>query len=76
MQIISNEQKVSKVLGVVVFLFVVMWCPFFITNFLLVVCVPEFLRLSTDGTIADFFRMGWISFIRGQPAGLHQIRCL
>ncbi|KAJ4920045.1 hypothetical protein JOQ06_004123 [Pogonophryne albipinna] len=37
MQIISNEQKVSRVLGVVFFFFVVMWCPFFITNVLLVV---------------------------------------
>jgi 5-hydroxytryptamine receptor 2 len=31
-QSINNEQKASKVLGVVFFLFVVMWCPFFITN--------------------------------------------
>ncbi|KAG9349199.1 hypothetical protein JZ751_027642 [Albula glossodonta] len=38
MQSISNEQKASKVLGVVFFLFVVMWCPFFITNVLAVVC--------------------------------------
>ncbi|KAI4880272.1 hypothetical protein NFI96_030714 [Prochilodus magdalenae] len=38
MQSISNEQKASKVLGVVFFLFVIMWCPFFITNVMLVVC--------------------------------------
>ncbi|XP_028837757.1 5-hydroxytryptamine receptor 2A [Denticeps clupeoides] len=41
MQSISNEQKASKVLGVVFFLFVVMWCPFFVTNVLFVVCDPE-----------------------------------
>lgn len=38
MQSISNEQKASKVLGVVFFLFVIMWCPFFITNVTAVVC--------------------------------------
>ncbi|KAJ8366854.1 hypothetical protein AAFF_G00338680 [Aldrovandia affinis] len=38
MQSISNEQKASKVLGVVFFLFVVMWCPFFVTNVLAVAC--------------------------------------
>lgn len=37
-QSLSNEQKASKVLGVVFFLFVVMWCPFFITNVLEVIC--------------------------------------
>lgn len=37
-QSISNEQKATKVLGVVFFLFVVMWCPFFVTNVLAVVC--------------------------------------
>ncbi|XP_069061487.1 5-hydroxytryptamine receptor 2A [Pleurodeles waltl] len=38
MQSITNEQKASKVLGIVFFLFVVMWCPFFITNVLAVIC--------------------------------------
>ncbi|XP_068919702.1 5-hydroxytryptamine receptor 2A [Petaurus breviceps papuanus] len=38
MQSISNEQKASKVLGIVFFLFVVMWCPFFITNVMAVIC--------------------------------------
>ncbi|XP_026766820.3 5-hydroxytryptamine receptor 2A [Pangasianodon hypophthalmus] len=35
---LSNEQKASKVLGVVFILFVVMWCPFFVTNILVAVC--------------------------------------
>ncbi|XP_072300238.1 5-hydroxytryptamine receptor 2A [Eucyclogobius newberryi] len=41
MQSISNEQKASKVLGIVFFLFVFMWCPFFVTNVLVVVCDSE-----------------------------------
>ncbi|XP_067853479.1 5-hydroxytryptamine receptor 2A-like [Heptranchias perlo] len=38
MHSINNEQRASKVLGVVFFLFVVMWCPFFITNVMSVIC--------------------------------------
>ncbi|KAM8792332.1 5-hydroxytryptamine receptor 2B [Rhynchonycteris naso] len=38
LQTISNEQRASKVLGVVFFLFLFMWCPFFITNVTLAVC--------------------------------------
>ncbi|KAK1903051.1 5-hydroxytryptamine receptor 2A [Dissostichus eleginoides] len=61
MQIISNEQKVSKVLGVVFFLFVVMWCPFFITNVLLVVCVPEFCDSALMGRLLNFFV--WVGYL-------------
>ncbi|XP_071764635.1 5-hydroxytryptamine receptor 2B [Centroberyx gerrardi] len=39
MQNLSNEQRASKVLGIVFLLFVVMWCPFFITNITSVLCV-------------------------------------
>ncbi|XP_036409749.1 5-hydroxytryptamine receptor 2B-like [Megalops cyprinoides] len=38
MQNLSNEQRASKVLGIVFLLFVVMWCPFFITNVISAVC--------------------------------------
>lgn len=38
LQNISNEQRASKVLGIVFFLFLLMWCPFFITNITLVLC--------------------------------------
>ncbi|XP_052001212.1 5-hydroxytryptamine (serotonin) receptor 2C, G protein-coupled-like 1 [Xyrauchen texanus] len=38
MQAIKNERRASKVLGVVFFLFLIMWCPFFITNVLYVIC--------------------------------------
>ncbi|XP_004451469.2 5-hydroxytryptamine receptor 2B isoform X1 [Dasypus novemcinctus] len=37
-QTISNEQRASKVLGIVFSLFLLMWCPFFITNITLVLC--------------------------------------
>lgn len=39
MQNLSNEQRASKVLGIVFLLFVVMWCPFFITNITSVLCI-------------------------------------
>ncbi|KAI9534531.1 5-hydroxytryptamine receptor 2A [Dissostichus eleginoides] len=61
MQIISNEQKVSKVLGVVFFLSVVMWCPFFIPNVLLVVCVPEFCDSALMGRLLNFFV--WVGYL-------------
>ncbi|KAK1163288.1 5-hydroxytryptamine receptor 2A-like [Acipenser oxyrinchus oxyrinchus] len=38
MQAIRNERRASKVLGVVFFLFLLMWCPFFITNVMSVLC--------------------------------------
>ncbi|CAL8326394.1 unnamed protein product [Lota lota] len=38
MQAIKNERRASKVLGIVFFLFLVMWCPFFITNVTFVLC--------------------------------------
>ncbi len=37
-QALNNERRASKVLGVVFFLFLVMWCPFFLTNVLIAVC--------------------------------------
>ncbi|XP_063169714.1 5-hydroxytryptamine receptor 2C [Candoia aspera] len=38
MQAINNERRASKVLGIVFFLFLIMWCPFFITNIMSVLC--------------------------------------
>ncbi|XP_057183070.1 5-hydroxytryptamine receptor 2C-like [Triplophysa rosa] len=38
MKAIRNEQRVCKVLGIVFFLFLVMWCPFFTTNVVIAVC--------------------------------------
>ncbi|KAF7215251.1 5-hydroxytryptamine receptor 2A [Nothobranchius furzeri] len=62
MQSISNEQKASKVLGVVFFLFVVMWCPFFITNVLVVVCRQTLCNLEVmEGLLNIFVWVGYLS---------------
>ncbi|XP_034043037.1 5-hydroxytryptamine receptor 2A-like [Thalassophryne amazonica] len=61
MQSISNEQKASKVLGVVFFLFVVMWCPFFITNVLVVVCDPEVCDPVLMGGLLNVFV--WVGYL-------------
>ncbi|KAM4731137.1 5-hydroxytryptamine receptor 2A [Anableps anableps] len=62
MQSISNEQKASKVLGVVFFLFVVMWCPFFITNVLMVVCHHNICHPEVmEGLLNIFVWVGYLS---------------
>lgn len=61
MQSISNEQKASKVLGVVFFLFVVMWCPFFITNVLVVVCDPTVCDAEVMGGLLNIFV--WVGYL-------------
>ncbi|XP_072253504.1 5-hydroxytryptamine receptor 2A [Leuresthes tenuis] len=61
MQSISNEQKASKVLGVVFFLFVVMWCPFFITNVLVVVCDPAICDAGVMGGLLNIFV--WVGYL-------------
>ncbi|XP_028292185.1 5-hydroxytryptamine receptor 2A isoform X2 [Gouania willdenowi] len=61
MQSISNEQKASKVLGVVFFLFVVMWCPFFITNVLVVVCEPTVCDAAVMGGLLNVFV--WVGYL-------------
>ncbi len=60
MQTLSNEQRASKVLGIVFLLFVVMWCPFFITNITSVLCT------SCDGNVIGrlmeiFVWVGYVS---------------
>ncbi|XP_071328589.1 5-hydroxytryptamine receptor 2A [Trachinotus anak] len=61
MQSISNEQKASKVLGVVFFLFVVMWCPFFITNVLVVVCDQAVCDAGLMGGLLNVFV--WVGYL-------------
>lgn len=61
MQSISNEQKASKVLGVVFFLFVIMWCPFFITNVLVVVCDSAVCEPSLMGGLLNVFV--WVGYL-------------
>lgn len=61
MQSISNEQKASKVLGVVFLLFVVMWCPFFITNVLVVMCDPAACDPGLMGGLLNVFV--WVGYL-------------
>ncbi|KAM9803210.1 5-hydroxytryptamine receptor 2A-like [Syngnathus typhle] len=61
-QSINNEQKASKVLGVVFFLFVVMWCPFFITNVLAAACeAPACDDALVAGLLKVFVWVGYLS---------------
>nr|XP_023653404.1 5-hydroxytryptamine receptor 2A-like [Paramormyrops kingsleyae]XP_023653405.1 5-hydroxytryptamine receptor 2A-like [Paramormyrops kingsleyae]XP_023653406.1 5-hydroxytryptamine receptor 2A-like [Paramormyrops kingsleyae]XP_023653407.1 5-hydroxytryptamine receptor 2A-like [Paramormyrops kingsleyae]XP_023653408.1 5-hydroxytryptamine receptor 2A-like [Paramormyrops kingsleyae]XP_023653409.1 5-hydroxytryptamine receptor 2A-like [Paramormyrops kingsleyae]XP_023653410.1 5-hydroxytryptamine recept len=60
MNAIKNERRASKVLGVVFFLFLVMWCPFFITNVTYVLC-----RASCNGPLlAELLNVFvWVGYI-------------
>ncbi|XP_007440156.1 5-hydroxytryptamine receptor 2B isoform X1 [Python bivittatus] len=59
-QSITNEQRASKVLGIVFFLFLLMWCPFFITNITSVLCKScseEFIQMLME----IFVWIGYVS---------------
>ncbi|NP_001166433.1 5-hydroxytryptamine receptor 2B isoform X1 [Cavia porcellus] len=58
-QTISNEQRASKVLGIVFFLFLLMWCPFFITNITLALC--DSCNQSTLQMLLEIFV--WIGYV-------------
>lgn len=58
MQTLSNEQRASKVLGIVFLLFVVMWSPFFITNITSVLCA------SCDAVITRLMEIFvWVGYV-------------
>lgn len=59
MQNLSNEQRASKVLGIVFMLFVVMWCPFFITNVTSVLCQGCNSNLMEQ--LLDIFQ--WVGYV-------------
>uniref|UniRef100_A0A8C5QNH3 5-hydroxytryptamine receptor 2A n=1 Tax=Leptobrachium leishanense TaxID=445787 RepID=A0A8C5QNH3_9ANUR len=61
MQSINNEQKASKVLGIVFFLFVVMWCPFFITNVMAVFCKESCNEHVITELLKVFVWIGYLS---------------
>ncbi|XP_013915240.1 PREDICTED: 5-hydroxytryptamine receptor 2A [Thamnophis sirtalis] len=61
MQSISNEQKASKVLGIVFFLFVVMWCPFFITNVMIAFCKEACYKDVIEDLLNIFVWIGYLS---------------
>lgn len=60
MQNLSNEQRASKVLGIVFMLFVVMWCPFFITNVTSVLCNSCNVKL-VERLLDIFVWVGYVS---------------
>lgn len=60
MQTLSNEQRASKVLGIVFLLFVVMWCPFFITNITSVLCTSCDIHVITR-LMEIFVWVGYVS---------------
>lgn len=59
MQNLSNEQRASKVLGIVFMLFVFMWCPFFITNVTSVLC--ESCNTKLVEKLLDIFV--WVGYV-------------
>ncbi|KAM4041502.1 5-hydroxytryptamine receptor 2B isoform 2-T2 [Anomaloglossus baeobatrachus] len=61
MQTITNEQRASKVLGIVFFLFVFMWCPFFITNVASVLCDPNDCNPEVIKMLMEIFV--WVGYV-------------
>ncbi|KAF7654576.1 hypothetical protein LDENG_00067750 [Lucifuga dentata] len=71
MQAIKNEKRASKVLGIVFFLFLIMWCPFFITNVTYVLCrgscnEPLLSELLNVFVWVGTYRRAFSSYIRCQ----------
>ncbi|XP_064186082.1 5-hydroxytryptamine receptor 2B [Anguilla rostrata] len=61
MQNLSNEQRASKVLGIVFLLFVVMWCPFFITNVTSALCDTACDGAAVARLMEIFVWVGYVS---------------
>ncbi|XP_069015080.1 5-hydroxytryptamine (serotonin) receptor 2C, G protein-coupled-like 1 [Embiotoca jacksoni] len=61
MQAIKNERRASKVLGIVFFLFLIMWCPFFITNVTFVLCRGSCNESLLSDLLNVFVWVGYIS---------------
>ncbi|XP_011812931.1 PREDICTED: 5-hydroxytryptamine receptor 2C isoform X1 [Colobus angolensis palliatus] len=60
MQAINNERKASKVLGIVFFVFLIMWCPFFITNILSVLCEKSCNQKLMEKLLNVFVWIGYV----------------
>ncbi|XP_069895073.1 5-hydroxytryptamine receptor 2C [Dipodomys merriami] len=60
MQAINNEKKASKVLGIVFFVFLIMWCPFFITNILSVLCGKSCNQKLMEKLLNVFVWIGYV----------------
>ncbi|XP_062300944.1 5-hydroxytryptamine (serotonin) receptor 2C, G protein-coupled-like 1 [Scomber scombrus] len=61
MQAIKNERRASKVLGIVFFLFLIMWCPFFITNVAFVLFRGSCNESALNYLLNVFVWVGYIS---------------
>ncbi|XP_021447191.1 5-hydroxytryptamine receptor 2A-like [Oncorhynchus mykiss] len=63
-QSIKNERRASMVLGVVFFLFLMMWCPFFITNVLSVLCEDSIISLCNKPVLAVLLKVFvWVGYV-------------
>ncbi|XP_048356668.1 5-hydroxytryptamine receptor 2B [Sphaerodactylus townsendi] len=60
-QTLTNEQRASKVLGIVFFLFLLMWCPFFITNITSVLCKSACRERIIQKLMEIFVWIGYVS---------------
>ncbi|XP_009683224.1 5-hydroxytryptamine receptor 2C isoform X2 [Struthio camelus] len=60
MQSINNERRASKVLGIVFFLFLIMWCPFFITNIMSVLCKEACDKVLLSELLDVFVWVGYV----------------
>uniref|UniRef100_I3JIT6 5-hydroxytryptamine (serotonin) receptor 2C, G protein-coupled-like 1 n=1 Tax=Oreochromis niloticus TaxID=8128 RepID=I3JIT6_ORENI len=56
-----SDRRASKVLGIVFFLFLVMWCPFFITNVTFVLCSNSCNESLLHDLLNVFVWVGYIS---------------
>ena len=57
---LTNERKASKVLGIIVAVFLVLWTPFFVMNILSVVC-PLCMTAMADSMSSSIVWLGYLS---------------
>ncbi|XP_028838186.1 5-hydroxytryptamine receptor 2C-like [Denticeps clupeoides] len=58
---LKKETRASKVLGIVFLLFVLLWCPFFITNMVLVLCTEKTCNQAVLDKMLDIFV--WVGYV-------------
>ena len=59
-RMLTNERKASKVLGIIVAVFLVLWTPFFVMNILSVVC-PLCMSAVTSSMSSSIVWLGYLS---------------
>ena len=59
-RMLTKERKASKVLGIIVGVFLVLWTPFFVMNILSVVC-PLCMAAMTDSISSSIVWLGYLS---------------